>query len=67
MALQIKVRAWWWETDGNASANGSIGASVGDVGREGGVGSGSKAMLNGRALGSDGRMGSTVNLEVRRR
>jgi hypothetical protein len=28
---------WWWATDGNVGANGSIGASVGDVGREGEV------------------------------
>ncbi len=28
---------WWWATDGNAGANGSIGASVGDVGWESGV------------------------------
>jgi hypothetical protein len=28
---------WWWATDGNVGADGSIGASVGDVGRESGV------------------------------
>ncbi len=58
---------WWWATDGNGGANRSIGASMGDVGQEGGVWVEGDVYWTG--VESDGRwsMGSTVNLEVGRR